>query len=157
MTQIIDTAVYDDNDATFPATNVESYLCGLSCDLVQAVPGRGELYYTSALGIAVKYVERWPLFPRDDRQKFLELCDHSPLIKICHKEFTIPWRDLKTLLRLRGAILVHNQGYRNVLDVGPNWAEVRRSYPKVDFDLLGLILAGCGIVARLANYAVHGD
>lgn len=156
MTRFIDTAVFEDNDATFPSNSIENYLCGLLCDLVRATPGRKELNYINCLVIAASYTSQLNLFPRDDRGKFAELCRSSPLAKIDQSAFAIPWRDLKNLLRLRGAILVHDQGYRNVINVGPKWAEVRGSYPKVDFELLGLLLAGRGINERLTNYAVHG-
>lgn len=122
------------DDATFPSTKLDDYVCGLVCELVKAVPGLPASDYIDSLVIALGYVRHKRLLTEKDQTHFAKLCKASPLASWSATD-RIPWSELQDLLTRRKAIEPDDQ----TIQVGPELAMVRKSYPAVAPELVNLL------------------
>ncbi|MBA4190901.1 MAG: restriction endonuclease [Planctomycetaceae bacterium] len=122
------------DDATFPSTERDSYLCGLVCDLVAAEPGLPVSAYVDSLVIALGYKRHKRLLTGRDATKFAKLCKGTPLASWTATD-KIPWAEMMNLLHQRKAIEPEGQ----MLQAGAQLAEVRKSYQDVAPELVALL------------------
>lgn len=109
--------------AMFPGTELEKYLCGLVCDLVEADPGLTAAEYVDSLVIALGYKRYQQLLSGKDRTEFARLCKATPLASWTATD-KIPWFEMKEHLRQRKAIEPEGQ----TIQAGSALSEVRKSY-----------------------------
>jgi hypothetical protein len=126
--------LFDDEDATFPGTERDNYLCGLVCDLVAAEPGLPVSAHVDSLVIALGHERHKRLLTGRDATKFAKLCKTTPLAG-WNATDKIPWAELQNLLHQRKAIVPEGES----LQAGSDWVEVRKSYPAVAPELLALL------------------
>jgi len=126
--------LFEEEDATFPSTERDSYLCGLVCDLVAAEPGLPVSAYVDSLVIALGHERHKRLLTGRDATMFAKLCKATPLVGWSATD-KIPWAELSSLMHQRKAIEPEGEFFQ----VGSDWAGVRESYPAVAPELLALL------------------
>lgn len=132
------------DDGTFPATELDRFLCGLLCDLVEADPGLRFGAYVDALVIATGYRRHHRLLVGADRAEFVRLCEETPLASWKATD-RIPWSDLLGLLTRREAV------ERDGAAIKPGWAlaVVRGRYPAVAASLIDLLRKAASYLREL--------
>jgi hypothetical protein len=122
------------DDATFPSSDRDHYLCGLMCELIKAEPGLPITAYVDSLVIALGYDRYKRLLTGKDRSEFAKLCKASPVASWSAAD-RIPWGELQNLLTRRKAIEPDAQ----TIQAGPDLGHVRKSYPAVATELITLL------------------
>lgn len=141
--------LFSDDDATFPGTERDDYLCGLVCDLVAADPGLPVSAYVDSLVIALGHERHKRLLTGRDATNFERLCKATPLAAWSATD-KIPWAELVSLLHQRKAVEPDGQTLRP----GPQWAEVRPSYQGAAPELVALLRKAA---AELRNLQAQAD
>ncbi len=138
-----------EDDATFPSTRHELFLCGLACDLIAAEPGMPPNAYRDALVIAVGFQRHKRLLTGAVRTKFVKLCKAIPAASRSAAR-RVPWDDVKRVLTLNNAIVVHSKEVR----CGAKLAQFRKTYPAVDSELVTLIRKAAAELRDLQSQAL---
>lgn len=126
--------LFGDDDATFPSTERDHFLCRLVCELVKAEPGLPISAYVDSLVIALGHKRYKQLLTGKDRTQFGKLCNASPLASWSAGD-KIPWGELQNLLTRRKAIASDNQ----MIQMGPDLGSVLNSYPAISHELVVLL------------------
>lgn len=141
--RIVDTA------CMFPETKRDEYLCGVTCDLVSRYPGLEEIQYIESLVILTQFRKHSRILGHVDRVRFLELCRAVPV----NLDGKIPWYSMRSLLRLRDAILFDG----GAVYPGKNLNEVRESYPPAETELIALVGKASDVLRDLQAEAEMED
>ena len=142
-------ALFDD-DATFPSTERDHYLCGLVCELIEAEPGLPIAAYVDSLVIALGYDRHKRLLTGKDCTQFAKLCKSSPLASWTASD-NIPWAELQNLLTRRKAIQPDDQS----IQAGPELAAVRKTFPAVAPQLIDLLRTAAAELRDLQSQAIE--
>jgi hypothetical protein len=137
------------DDATFPSSDRDHYLCGLLCELIKAEPGLPLTVYVDSLVIALGYDRYKLLLTGKDRSVFAKLCKASPVASWTSAD-KIPWGELENLLTRRKAI----KPDAKTIQAGPDLANVRKSYPAVAAELITLLRKAAAELRNLQSQAI---
>lgn len=136
------------DDASFPVTEQDKFLCGLVCNLVATEPGLPATAYLDSLVIALGHERHKRLLTGKDRTNFAKQCKAIPLASGGTAQ-QIPWNDVRSVLSLRKAITVN----ANLIQQGAELEAVRKSYPAVAPELATLLRKAAAELRDLQSQA----
>lgn len=134
-------------DVAFPSNKTEEILCGLTMDFIKHRPGCTGTNCVHFLLIASHRINT--CFVNESSRKDFEKCifKHFPL------GVDVPWYEIKNLLYLRKALAVGDPGMpaTQPIQIGDEWSNVRKSYPKIQEKYLHYCLAAFDAFIAVKN------